>query len=82
MTITNKSSLVLTVLGKEIKPGQTRDFAAKYDTGVIVSSDEGRCKVYTEDGKVKFKYEGNLTARYGMRKDKRGHKSVNVFATV
>ena len=80
MTITNKSGMELTVFGKKIRQGQTRDFSAKYDSGIMVFSDAGCCKIYVEEGIVKFKAEENLDAKYGMKRDKRGHKSVNIYA--
>ena len=80
MNITNNSGMELTVFGKKIRHGQTRDFSAKYDSCIMVFSDAGCCKIYVEGGIVKFKVEGNLDAKYGMKRDKRGHKSVNIYA--
>ena len=82
MTITNKSGMELTVQGKTIGPGKTKDFPARYDSGIMVFSDAGCCKIYVEDGKVKVKSEGNIIAKTGMKKDKRGLRNVNISANV
>ena len=82
MTITNKSGMELTVLGKSFSPGKTRDFSARYDSGITVFSDAGCCTIYVEDGKVKFKSEGNIEAKSGMKKDRRGLRNVNISARV
>ncbi len=82
MTITNKTSMELTVHGKTISPGKTKDFPARYDSGIMVFSDAGCCTIYVEDGKVKFKSEGNIEAKNGMKKDKRGLRYVNISARV
>ena len=82
MTITNKSGMDLTVLGKTLNHGKTRDFPAKYDSGIVVFSDSGCCKIYVEDGKVKFESEGNIEAKNGMKKDRRGLRYVNISSRV
>ena len=46
MTITNKTSMELTVNGKTISPGKTKDFPARYDSGIMVFSDAGCCTIY------------------------------------
>lgn len=82
MTITNKTRMELTVQGKTISPGKTKDFPLRYGSGIMVFSDVGCCTIYVENGKVKLKSEGNIEAKIGMKKDKHGLRNVNISTRV
>lgn len=78
MTITNKTSVTLEILGGTLKPSQTREYPEAMFNTLNINSEIGSCVISTEYSERSFKNYGKLKAKEGSEKDKYGMKHILV----
>ena len=67
MTVTNKTSVALEILGGSLKPNESREY-----------TEIGSCVITTEYGQRSFRNYGKLVAKEGRKKNEHGMKNIIV----
>ena len=80
MTVTNQTSVTLTILGKNLWPGKSEDYPVVGTTNLHIHSQIGSCIITTEYGQRSFMNFGKLVAEEGCEKDNNGKKTILVSA--
>ncbi len=78
MTVTNKTTVTLEILGNQIKPGESRECTEMMFNTLSIHSEIGSCFIITEYGKRSFRNYGKLVAKEGRKKDEHGMKNIIV----
>lgn len=76
MLLTNKTTVTLEILGKEIKPNESQIFTESRFNELIVKSDIGYCVIRTKSGKHYFTNSGRLIASEGNIENRHGRKPI------
>ena len=78
MTITNKASVSIEILGRILVPNESEEFLEMMFNTLDIHSDIGSCVITTEYGKRYFRNFGKLQAKEGRKKNKDGMKNILV----
>ena len=78
MTVTNKTSVTLEILGEELKPNEFREYTEMMFNALDIHSEIGSCVITTEYAQRSFRNYGKLVAKEGRKKDKYGTKNILV----
>ena len=76
MTITNKTTATLKILGRKLKPGKSRKYEDWMFNTIKISSEIGNCVITIEYGKKSFKNHGKLVAMEGNKRNEHGIKDI------
>lgn len=77
MTVTNKTSVALEILGGSLKPNESREYTEMMNT-LDIHSEIGSCVITTEYGQRSFRNYGKLVAKEGRKKNEHGMKNIIV----
>ena len=80
MTVTNKTSVTLEILGRILKPNQTKEYPEMMFSTLDIHSEIGSCIITTKYAERHFKNSGKLVAKEGNKKDKYGMKNILVYS--
>lgn len=78
MTITNKTSVTLFILGGELKPKESREYPEMSFNTLNINSDIGSCIITTEYSQRSFRNFGKLVAKEGRKKGEHGMRNILV----
>ena len=78
MTITNKTSVTLEILGTKLKPNESQEYTEMMFNTLDIHSEIGSCVITTEYSQRSFKNYGKLVAKEGKEKNKNGMKNIIV----
>ena len=78
MTVTNKTSVTIFILGGGLKPNETSEYSEMMFNTLDIHSEIGSCVITTEYGKRSFKNYGHLIAKEGRKNNKDGMKNILV----
>ena len=78
MTITNKTSVTLEILGGKLKPNESREYTEKAFNTLDIHSEIGSCVITTEYSERSFRNYGKLVAKEGIEKNEYGMKNILV----
>lgn len=78
MTVTNNTSVTLTILGGDLKPNESSEYPEMMFNTLDIHSEIGSCVVTTEYGERSFRNYGKLVAKEGCEKNKDGLKNILV----
>lgn len=78
MTITNKTSVTLEILGTKLKPNESQEYTEMMFNTLDIHSEIGSCVITTEYSQRSFKNYGKLVAKEGKEKNKHGMKNIIV----
>lgn len=78
MTITNKTTVTLEILGGKLKPNESREYVEMMFNTLYIISEIGSCVITTEYGKRSIKNYGKLVAKEGSKKNEHGMKNIIV----
>lgn len=78
MTVTNKTSVALEILGGILNPGESQEYTEMMFNTLDIHSSVGSCVITTEYGKRSFSNYGKLVAKEGRMKNERGMKNIIV----
>jgi len=81
MTVTNKTSVTLVILGKNLEPNQSRQYPEMMFGTLNIHSEIGSCVITTEYGNRSFMNFGKLVAKEGRKKID-GKKNILVHSTL
>lgn len=71
MTVTNKTSVALEILGGSLKPNESREYTEMMFNTLDIHSEIGSCVITTEYGQRSFRNYGKLVAREGRNSRKK-----------
>ena len=74
MTVTNKTSVALEILGGSLKPNESREYTEMMFNTLDIHSEIGSCVITTEYGQRSFRNYGKLVAKEGRKKNEHGMK--------
>jgi hypothetical protein len=78
MTVTNKTSVTLEILGGSLKPNESREYTEMMFNTLDIHSEIGSCVITTEYGQRSFRNYGKLVAKEGRKKNEHGMKNIIV----
>ena len=76
MTVTNKTSVTLEILGEELKPNESREYTEMMFNTLDIHSEIGSCVITTEYSQRSFKNYGKLVAKEGRKKNEHGMYNI------
>lgn len=74
MTVTNKTSVALEILGGSLKPNESREYTEMMFNTLDIHSEIGSCVITTEYGQRSFRNYGKLVAREGRKKNEKHYR--------
>ena len=80
MTVTNKTSVTLVILGGNLEPNQSQEYSEMGFNILNIHSEIGSCVITTEYGERSFKNFGKLVAKEGRKKNEHGMKNILVYS--
>ena len=80
MTVTNKTSVTLEILGGKLQPNTSAEYSEMMFNTLDIHSEIGSCVITTEYGKRSFKNYGKLFAEEGHEKNEHGMKNILVYS--
>lgn len=78
MTVTNKTSVTLEILGGSLEPNESREYPEMMFNTLSIHSEIGSCDITTEYGERYFRNFGKLVAEEGRKKNELGMKEIIV----
>ena len=81
LTVINKTSVTLVILGKDLEPNQSQEYTEKMFNTLDIHSEIGSCVITTEYDKRSFRNFGKLLAKEGSMKNEHGMKNILVCST-
>lgn len=78
MTVTNKASVTLEILGGTLEPNESREYPEMMFNTLNIHSEIGSCVITTEYEKRSFRNYGKLIAKEGRKKNEHGMKNILV----
>lgn len=78
MTVTNKTTVALKILGGSLKPNESREYPEMMFNTLDIHSEIGSCVITTEYGQRRFKTYSKLVAKEGRKRNKHGMKDIIV----
>ena len=78
MTVTNKTSVTLEILGSELKPNESKEYPEMMFNTLDIHSEIGSCTITTEYGQRSFINYGKLVAKEERKKNDNGMKKILV----
>lgn len=78
MTITNNTSVTLTILGSSLKPNKSSEYPEMENSTVRIFSEIGSCIITTQNGKRRFENERKLVAEEGEKIGNDGKREVKI----
>lgn len=78
MTVTNKTSVALEILGWSLKPNESREYTEMMFNTLDIHSEIGSCVITTEYGQRSFRNYGKLVAKEDRKKNEHGMKNIIV----
>lgn len=76
MTVTNKTSVNLEILGGILEPSQSREYTEMMFNTLSIHSEIGSCVITTEYGHRSFRNYGKLVAKEGQKENEYGLKDI------
>lgn len=81
MTVTNKTTVTLEIMGGILKPNESREYAEMMFNTLDIHSEIGSCVITTEYAQRSFRNYGKLVAKEGCEKNEDGMKNIIVSST-
>ena len=78
MTVTNKTSVTLEILGSELNPNESKEYPERMFNTLDIHSEIGSCTITTEYGQRSFINYGKLVAKEERKKNDNGMKNILV----
>ena len=78
MTVTNKTSVALEILGGILKPNESQEYTEMMFNTLNIHSEIGSCVITTEYGQRSFSNHGKIKAKEGRKKNEYGMKNIIV----
>lgn len=78
MTIENKTTVTLEIMGNLLKPNQSMDYPERAFDKLSIHSDIGSCMITTEYSQRSIENYGKLVAEEGSKKNEYGMKNIIV----
>lgn len=76
MTVTNKTSVNLEILGGILAPNESREYTEMMFNTLNIHSEIGSCVITTEYSQRSFSNHGKLVAKEGRKKNEHGMKNI------
>ena len=76
MTVTNKTTVALEIMGEVLNPNESREYTEMMFNTLNVHSEIGSCVITTEYAVRSFRNYGKLKAEEGTEKNEHGMKEI------
>lgn len=78
MTVTNKTTVALEIMGGILEPNESREYPEMMFNTLDIHSEIGSCVITTEYAERSFRNFGKLVAKEGCEKNENGMKNIIV----